>query len=385
MAAFGVFNRISRLIHRETESSTGCWILKLPNCVRLNAASINALGPVPDSRRMAMQTGLLVLYLSSALAGQYAAAQDIAALDVLGAACIDLNQTAMNYTAVGRLTDAESTLSAALADAIGSKRPCSWLILHNLATVIGLSGRFVEAEAFETRSLEILENSYPPGDPALLRPLQSLAQIQLERRQIAKVRQTFQRLQSIRAQRPSDRAVIQGLGAVLLYAEGRYHEAEAKYLKSLEAWEESGRGQTPDAAAVLDGLAAVYVADARYREAGRTLDRAIAILTSAKDTVATDWIKLFSTRAELHVRQRQWREAEADLGAAISAADNGRKMDPALVESLLAKYAYVLRKNHRRGEARSIEARAAALQTHGSTNGVVDISELLAKIRANKK
>jgi hypothetical protein len=60
-------------------------------------------------------------------------------------------------------------------------------------------------------------------------------------------------------------------------------------------------------------------------------------------------------------------------------------MDSALVESLLAKYAYVLRKNHRRGEARSIEARAAALQTHGSTNGVVDISELLAKIRANKK
>ena len=60
-----------------------------------------------------------------------------------------------------------------------------------------------------------------------------------------------------------------------------------------------------DVAPVLDGLAALYVADGRYREAGRTLDRAIAILTSAKDAVATDWIKLFNSRAELHVRQGQ--------------------------------------------------------------------------------
>ena len=60
-------------------------------------------------------------------------------------------------------------------------------------------------------------------------------------------------------------------------------------------------------------------------------------------------------------------------------------MDPALLKSLLASYAYVLRKNHRRREARSIEARAAALQTRELTNGVVDISELLAKPRTDKK
>jgi tetratricopeptide (TPR) repeat protein len=82
----------------------------------------------------------------------------------------------------------------------------------------------------------------------------------------------------------------------------RYHEGEAEYLKALRAWEESERGETTDVAAVLGGLAALYVADGRYSEAGRTLDRAIGIITSAKDAVATDWIKLFSIRAELHVR-----------------------------------------------------------------------------------
>ena len=72
-------------------------------------------------------------------------------------------------------------------------------------------------------------------------------------------------------------------------------------------------------------------------------------------------------------------------GAAISAADRDTRLDPAVLKSLLGRYAHVLRKNHRGREARSIEARAAALQTGELTNGVVDISELLAKPRTDKR
>jgi hypothetical protein len=175
------------------------------------------------------------------------------------------------------------------------------------------------------------------------------------------------------------------LNAELLYTETRYHEGEAEYLKALDAWAESGRGETMDVAAVLIGLAELYGADRRYRDANKTLDRAGAILTSAKDAVATDWIKLLTTRAELHVRQGNWREAEADLHGAISAADRETRLGAALLKRLLGNYAYVLRKNHRGREARSIEARAAALQTPESPNAVVDISELLPKTRTGKK
>ena len=97
------------------------------------------------------------------------------------------------------------------------------------------------------------------------------------------------------------------------------------------------------------------------------------------------WIKLLSARTELHVRQGEWREAEADLAATISSADRDTRLDPAVLKTRLGRYAYVLRKNHRGREARSIEARAAALQTSELTNGVVDISELLAKPRTDKK
>ena len=333
-----------------------------------------------------MLIALLVLYVSSALGGRYAVAQDLTGHAMLGAACIDFNQTATNYIAVGRLKDAQATLSAALSDPTsGFVQQCGWLILHNLATVMALSGRLVEAEVLEKRSLKVLEKGYPPDDPVLLRPLQSLAQIQFGQRMIAKTRETFQRLQAISTVPSEDRAMIHGLAATLLYTEGRYHEAEAEYLKALGAWEESGRGETANVAAVLEGLAVLYVSDGRYGEARRTLDRAIAILTSAKGAVATDWIKLLSTRAELHVRQGEWREAAADLAAAISAADRDTRLDPAVLKPLLGSYAHVLRKNHRGRDARSIEARAGALQTGELTNGVVDISELLAKPRTDKK
>ena len=308
-----------------------------------------------------MRIGLLVLYVSSALGVRCAVAQEVARQALPSAACIEFNQTAMNHVAVGRLKDAESTLSAALADrASGSEQSCAWLTLHNLALVMALSGRLAEAEVLEKRSLKILEKGYPPDDPVLLRPLQSLSQIQFEQRKIAKARETFQRLQSIPTERPADRATLHGLAAAILYAEGTYNESEAEYFKAMAAWEEAGRGETTDMAAVLNGLAELYIADGRYREAGRTLYRAFAIVTSAKDAVPTDRIKLLSSRAELHVRQGEWREAEADLGPAISMADRDTRLDPAELKSLLANYAHVLRKNHRGREARTIEARAAA-------------------------
>ena len=333
-----------------------------------------------------MRIGLLALFVASALGWRYAVAQDLTGHAVLGAACIDVNQTALNYIAVGRLKDAQANLSEALSDPTrGSGQPCGWLILHNLATVMALSGRIVEAEFLEKRSLKVLEKGYPPDDPVLLRPLLALAQIQFEQRKIAKAREALRRLQSIPTTQSADRAMVHGLAATLLYTAGRYHEAEAEYLKALCVWEESGYGETTDVAAVLNSLAVLYVADVRYGEARRTLDRAIAILTSAKGTVAMDWIRLFSTRAELHGWQGEWREAEADLAAAISAADRVTRLDPAVLKSMLGRYAHVLRKNHRGREARSIEARADALQTSELTNGVVDISELLAKPRTDKR
>ena len=55
-----------------------------------------------------------------------------------------------------------------------------------------------------------------------------------------------------------------------MQAEGRYKEAEPEYLSAVAAWQESGRGETADASAVLNGLGALYILDGDIRKrAGR--------------------------------------------------------------------------------------------------------------------
>ena len=323
--------------------------------------------------------------MSSALAPPYAVAQEVTRQSLPSAACIEVNQTALSQLAGGHLENAASALSAALADrANSSEQSCAWLDSAQLGSRHGLIGPARGSRGPWDAFPQILDKGYPPDDPVLLGPLQMLSMTQLEQRKIAKARETFRRLQSIPTKGPVDRAMVHSLAGSLLCAEGRYNEAEAEYLKAIGAWEEAGRGETTDVAAVLAGLATLYTADRRHRKAGRSLELALAIVTSAKDAVPMDRIRLFRARAELHVRQGEWREAEADLGSAVSMADRVTRLDPAVLKSLLAEYAHVLRKNHRGREARTIEARAAA-QSHGLTDGVVDASELFPKLKVSKR
>ena len=136
-----------------------------------------------------------------------------------------------------------------------------WLAhTHNLATVMGLSGRLVEAEVLEKRSLKISRR-------AVRLTTGSVASASVagadsvptagDRKGSGNVSKIA--VDSYRAAGGSRRGSRSG--GALLYTEGRYHEAEAEYLKALGAWEESGHGETTDVAALLDSLAVLYVAD----------------------------------------------------------------------------------------------------------------------------
>src|SRR5262249_1600190 len=158
------------------------------------------------------------------------------------------NQTALILTANGKLGEAEAALSAALLG--GAGRPQDWcvgLVLSNLAALMTVSGRLAEAEVFAQRSLSILEKSYPPEDPVLLRPLQILAAARFEQGKTARAKEAFNRMRLIRCVRPADCALVYGLAGALLHAEHKLSEAESEYLASIHAWEEAGRGDSADA------------------------------------------------------------------------------------------------------------------------------------------
>jgi tetratricopeptide (TPR) repeat protein len=292
-------------------------------------------------------------------------------------ACVDLNRTVVTLAANGRLHEAQQMLSAASpASAQDSKDSCIGLVLSNMAVVVAMSLRFAEAKVLAELALKALEKNHPPDDPVLLRPLQILAASQFEQRQTAKAREALRRMRSIRTQRPEDRALVHGMAAVLLHAEGRRKEAEVEYLGALSAWEEAGRGESADSATILSALGSVYIDEQRFGDAARALDRAQLMLNAAEDALPLDRIELLKVRSALHSRQHRWREAEQDLQDAIAMADRESRTDPVFLGGLLDSYARALRKNHHRREADSVQARAAALHDNRLADTVVDVTEL---------
>ena len=300
------------------------------------------------------------------------------------AACIELNQRVVTQAKDGQIAEAEEAVRAALAGGLDrSADRCAGLVLNNLAMLVSLSGRLAEGERLAGRSVAILEKLYPPDDPVLLRPLQILAANRLELEKRAKARETLKRLQSIRVEQPEDSALLHGTSATLFRIEDRLPEAEIEYLAALAAWEKAGRGDGVDAACVLTALGALYIEEGRFHEARQALDRALAIYSHALYVVPMDRVRVLFVRGVLRARQSEWREAEQDLHDAVATVDRELRVDTVLLQRLLNSYAVALLKNHRRREARAIEARVAAFGK--PTDGVVDVTELLAKGKPVRK
>jgi tetratricopeptide (TPR) repeat protein len=306
---------------------------------------------------------------------------------ISSAVCESSNQVAVRYANEGHSQQAESLLLEDLSELerTRSGAECMGLVLNNLAAIMLSSGRLAQAEMFAERSVNILEKSYSRKDPILLRPLQILSAARFQQGYIGKAREAFHRMQAIPSARLQDQALIHGLAAALLQAEGRLKEAESEYFVTINFWEGAGHGNTAGAGTVISQLGSLYMEEHRFEDAHRLLDRAWAIFTAAKDTVAMDRVKLLNNRATLHARQGQWGEAGEDLRVAVLMIDREAHVDPAALATLLDNYAIALRKNHRKREARSIEARASALRDRPATKALVDVTELLAESKLHNK
>jgi tetratricopeptide (TPR) repeat protein len=330
------------------------------------------------------RTTWIIMLASSSIS--HTVAQSVARSDPVTAACVDLNQTALTHVANGKLNEAELAVSAVLASGRDhAQDACAGLVLHNMAGIMAVSGRLADAERLAERAVLILEKTYSPTDPTLLRPLHMLAVARFEQGDTARTREAFKRMQAIRIQRPEDSALVHGTAATLLEVEGRLLEAETEYLASIRAWEEAGRSESADMGAVLNDLGSLYIHEQRLSEARQALDRAFAIFSRAPDAAPMDRIKLLAVRGVLQARQGVWQAAEQDLRDALSMADREPWVDPLALRFLLTNYAAVLRRNHHGREARPIEARAAAIQIDRTRAALVDITDLLPKTKSTKK
>lgn len=281
----------------------------------------------------------------------------------------------------GQLAEAGEALSTALSRLENRTSDlCAGLILHNLATIASTLGRFAEAERLAVSSIARLEKVNPADDHVLWRPLMLLAGARLDQGKKSAARADLKRLSRIQPEQPQDRALLRGTEGSLLQQIGEHANAEVEYLAALEGWEESGCGETADAAAVLTSLASLYVQDRRFEDARRSLDRASAIFSQSKIAAPIDRSKLLMVRGALHARQRQWTDAESDFREALARADALPAVDAGYILTLLTSFTEALDKNHHREEGLRMKVRVSALRlTNPSLEKVVDVSDLRAR------
>ena len=299
------------------------------------------------------------------------------------AGCRELHDSVMAQLQAGRLAEAESTISPALA--LGFDPDCVGVILTNIASVLAVSGQAEQAERFAEQAVRILEKSRTSEDRVLLPSLHILAATRIERGQIARAREAYRRLRAVRIEKPEDTALVRDLAGSLFQLEGKWQEAEVEYLAALRAWDAAGRSEMADNASVLTALATLYVQERRLTAAAQTLDQVRLVLQRSKDAVLADHIKLLNVQASVLFLQNDFAKAEQVFRGAVGLADREPQFSPAYQAILLTDFARVLRKNHRNREARRIEARVAALRRENPMGSVIDVTELAASKSARKR
>jgi len=297
------------------------------------------------------------------------------------AACAKLSQAVLGQSANRGAAEAETNVLA-LTNGLG--KSCAGQVLTDLASMAAVSGRLDDVASLAERAIQLFQQEHPPDDPILVRPLYYIASVRFEHGETAKARKILQRMQSIRSERVADQILVHQLAASLLENAGRYREAESEYSAGLTVLEGAGLGGAMNAASIWIARSGLYVKERRLDDATRALDRAFEITNSAADAGPLDRIKVLIVRGALLARRREWAQAERPLHDALAIADGEPRLDPAILESVLVRYAQVLRKIHHSGEARSAELRAAALHRQNAANAMVDVTEFAGRTVSKK-
>jgi tetratricopeptide (TPR) repeat protein len=283
--------------------------------------------------------------------------------------CKDLNRAILDQVATGS-PDVDRAIAALAGPG------CAGPVLADLASTMLKAGRFPDAEKYARRSIDIMVRTRGSSDRALLRPLHFLAVAGVEQQKVGAARKAFERMRNIPADEPVDRFLLHATAALLLLKEGRHAEAEQEYLEALSTLDRAGLGSSGDAASLLMALGSLSIHDGRINEASRRLDSALAIYNTAPNAVSAERISVLYLRAVVDLRQGKLPDAREKLQAAVSMLDRIKDLDPEVQSCLLARYARVLRKQHRGRQARAIEVRAAALHGYRPSQALVDVSEL---------
>jgi tetratricopeptide (TPR) repeat protein/YHS domain-containing protein len=298
-----------------------------------------------------------------------------------------LAETGTRAFRAGRYDEAEAAYRQAV-EVARRARPQDWRLvmsLTNLGHVVRARGRFEEAEALYRQALASAEAFRSEGHPDLLDSLKNLAVFYYDHRRYAEAEVLFARLVRMAARGSDMRDRVRQVAflntlADLAELQGRYGDAERYHHETIGAL---GVPEPFDRAAlgmVLTQLSLLQRLLGRDAEALDTGARALQVLALAGRAGEVTLRVAVKTREETlgpghpavarmlqplaFLLEAQGRDADAAVvwRRAIEILERSRPPASLDVAASLEAYAVFLAKQGLRGEARSAEARAAAIR-----------------------
>jgi tetratricopeptide (TPR) repeat protein len=257
--------------------------------------------------------------------------------------------------------------------------------LNNLASIYCAEGKYIEAERSYERSLAILERALGPSDPYLAGTvLNNFAQLYVETGQPARAEMLLDHAlaiaQGAAGNGMSVAAIEDNLAAVYI-REGLYRDARRLLEDALAICTRLLGPEDARNAPILNNLAAVAFETAEPEQALAYSRRALEILEKRPEQRPADFAKVVSNLGLFYSHNGDNAAAEECFKRALAVAQPILGADHPVVGAILGDYAGLLRRTHRKSEAKSLELRAKAIQSKSVRNNplgmTIDAKSLL--------
>jgi tetratricopeptide (TPR) repeat protein len=279
-----------------------------------------------------------------------------------------LNNLAMLYQAINRLSEAEPLMKRALAideAGLGKDHPSVARDLNNLAQLYQDTNRLSEAELLYKRALAINEASLGKDHPSVARDLNNLAGLYRDTNRLSEAEPLIKRVVEIfeRSLGKDHLKVATALNNLAgLYRDtNRLSEAEPLMKRALAINEASLGKNHPDVARDLNNLAMLYRATNRLSEAEPLMKRALAILEKSLGENHSKVAMALNNLALLYQATNRLSEAEPLKKRALAIDEASLGKDNPSVASDLNNLATLYYATNRLSEAEPLYKRALAI------------------------
>lgn len=269
-----------------------------------------------------------------------------------------------------------STLQEARRDTPSDPR--IGVALNNLGSVYLVQGKYLDAEKSLEESLPILERAMGSNHVYLAQTvLHNLGTVYVESGQYAKAERVLRRALSITNATGGNAktlATIEGSLGVVYVRCSRYDEAKPLLEDALTHEREALGPEHAGVAAALNNLAALHFKTGNTEGALSASREALKILESQAAAPPAELARILNNLGLLCTQAGSFAEAERYYRKGLAIAEPALGADHPLVGTLLEGYGDLLRRMHRKSEAKAAERRAKTILARNAQDNAMGLT-----------